>query len=105
MIWKIVLVKVFFTDLSEYKIRPVYIFKKYENEDYLFFPLSSNLSRNGIIIDNSHLESWILHKKSVIIIPKIWLIHQSLILENIWELKDLMIKNIHAEICKSLWCC
>ncbi|MBS9775198.1 growth inhibitor PemK [Candidatus Gracilibacteria bacterium] len=97
--------KVFFTDLSEYKIRPVYIFKKYENEDYLFFPLSSNLSRNGIIIDNSHLESGILHKKSVIIIPKIGLIHQSLILENIGELKDLMIKNIHAEICKSLGCC
>lgn len=37
MIWKIVLVKVYFTDLSDYKIRPVYIFKKYDDEDYMFY--------------------------------------------------------------------
>jgi len=57
--------------LSEYKIRPVYIFKKYDDEDYMFLPLSSNISRNGIIIDNSCLEEGNIDRKSVVIIPKI----------------------------------
>lgn len=104
MIWKIVLIKVYFTDLSEYKIRPVYIFKKYDLEDYMFLPLSSNLSRKWIIINEKDLKKWKLDRKSVIIIPKIWIIHKSLILKKLWELEDSCIQKIKKELCISLWC-
>jgi hypothetical protein len=38
------LVKVYFTDLSDFKIRPVLFYKKIGN-DYLFLPLTTNLKR------------------------------------------------------------
>lgn len=104
MIWKIVLVKVYFTDLSEYKIRPVYIFKNYDNEDYMFLPLSSNINRKWFIIDDSYLKNWSLKQKSVIIIPKIWIIHKSLILEEIWELNLKYVFEVSKSICNELWC-
>ncbi len=104
MIWSIVLVKVYFTDLSEYKIRPVYIFRKYDDEDYMFLPLSSNISRKGIIVDNSCLKNWDLNRSSVILIPKIGIVHKTLIQKKIWVINSDKIKEINAKLCKSLWC-
>ncbi len=104
MVWKIVLIKVYFTDLSEYKVRPVYIFKAYNKQDYMFLPLSSNLNKDWIIIDNSCLVSGKISKKSVVIIPKIWIIHTSLILEEIWELDLEYSVLIWKRICEELGC-
>ncbi len=104
MVWRIVLVKVYFTDLSEYKIRPVYIFKKYDEQDFMFLPLSSNLNRNGVIISNICLKKWTIDRESIVIIPKIWIIHKTLILKEIWILKTNKIKEISTEICSELWC-
>jgi len=104
MVWKIVLVKVYFTDLSEYKIRPVYIFKKYDTQDYMFLPLSSNIHRNWIIIDNSYLEKWNIDRKSVVVIPKIWIIHKTLILKEIWTIKSNKVLEIINKLCIELWC-
>lgn len=104
MVWSLVLIKVYFTDLSEYKIRPVYIFKKYDNEDFMFLPLSSNLSKNWVFIKENDLSDWELDKDSIIIIAKIWIIHKSLILKDIWKLKSEKIKEIHKKLCNDLWC-
>ncbi len=67
-----------------------------------FLPLTSNLSKSWVIIDNSSLEFWILNKESIVIIPKIWMIHKSLILENIWKLKNSFMEKIQNELCKNL---
>ncbi len=104
MIWKIVLVKVYFTDLSDYKIRPVFIFKKYDEQDYMFLPLSSNINRNWIVINNSSLISWKLDKESIIVIPKIWIIHKTLIIQEFWELKQEIIDKISNKLCVEFWC-
>ena len=104
MVWSIVLVKVYFTDLSEYKVRPVYVFKKYDDEDYMFLPLSSNINRNGILIDKSSLKSWSLDRDSIVIIPKIWIIHNTLIIKKIWILTSRKILEIQKQLCDDLWC-
>ena len=104
MVWSIVLVKVYFTDLSEYKIRPVYIFKKYDEQDYMFLPLSSNIDRNGILLDNKSMKNWNLDRKSVIVIPKIWIVHKTLILKEIWILNLTKVLEIQKKLCQDLWC-
>jgi len=104
MVWKIVLVKVYFTDLSEYKIRPVYIFKKYDDQDFMFLPLSSNINRNGLIIDSTCLDKWSIDRKSVVIIPKIWIVHKTLVLKEIWTLNKSKVIEIMNQLCTDLWC-
>jgi len=104
MVGNIVLVKVYFTDLSEYKIRPVYIFKKYDDEDYMFLPLSSNIKRSGILLDSNCLKNWNLDRESIVIIPKIWIVHKTLILKEIGSLNLVKISEIQIKLCEKLWC-
>jgi len=104
MEWKIVLIKVFFTDLSDYKIRPVLIFKKYENLDYMFLPLTSNLSKKWIKISNKNLINWNLDTESVILIPKFWIVSKDLIIKEIAQLDIEILFKIWQNICKEFWC-
>jgi hypothetical protein len=46
MVGRIYLAKIYFTDLSEYKIRPVLVLRVY-GEDCLCLPLTSNLRNSG----------------------------------------------------------
>ncbi len=101
--WVVSLVAVYFTDLSEYKIRPVLLFKKMQ-EDYLFLPLSSNLKKTGIIISSKDLKWWDLKQKSVIIIPKCWVIYKDSILKVIAELKEDVFQKVKLIMCKAIEC-
>ena len=104
MEWKIVLIKVFFTDLSEYKIRPVLILKKYEELDYMFLPLTSNLTKKWIKINNNDLLEWSIDYESVILIPKFWIVHKSLIIKELAKINVESLYKIWKLICKEFWC-
>jgi len=104
MEWKIVLIKVFFTDLSEYKIRPVLIFKKYENFDYMFLPLTTNLSKKWIKITNDNIIEWKIDKDSLVLIPKFWIVNKSLIIKEIAKVDIEILFKIWKIICDEFWC-
>ena len=102
MIWSIHIAKIFYTDIQEYKIRPVYLFKSYLDNDYLYLPLSTNLKRDWIIIWNNDLKSWNLKKDSVVVIPKIGLIHKSLLMKEIAHLDYKKEITINKKLCSKL---
>ena len=104
MEWKIVLIKVYFTDLSEYKIRPVLIFKKYEEFDYMFLPLTSNLNKKWIKINNENLSEWKIDLESIILIPKFWIIDKNLIIKELWRINVEYLYKIWKLICEEFWC-
>ncbi|MEA3289184.1 MAG: growth inhibitor PemK [Campylobacterota bacterium] len=78
MVKSIYFVKVPYSDFSEFKGRPILVFKELEN-DFLFLPLTSNLKREGILLINNDLESGSLKKESIVIVPKINAIDKNLI--------------------------
>ena len=101
---KIVLIKVFFTDLSEFKIRPVLILKKYEKFDYMFLPITSNLNKKWIRINKEDLSEWNLEKESVILIPKFGIINKNLILKELAKVNLETFLKIWKKICEEFGC-
>ncbi|MHB1687479.1 MAG: type II toxin-antitoxin system PemK/MazF family toxin [Ignavibacteriaceae bacterium] len=104
MVRKIFLAKIFFTDLSGYKIRPILIIKEYKDEDFLYLPLTTNLSLSGITISSQDLESGNLNKPSVVIVPKISIMHKNFLIKEIGTVKQNTLINILKEICFSFGC-
>jgi mRNA interferase MazF len=104
MVGRIFIARIYFTDNTGFKIRPVLLIKKYLNEDYLFLPITSNLNLQGIEIKNSDLESGNLIKSSVVIISKIGIILKTLLQKEIAKLKDYFLNFVMAAVCKDLDC-
>lgn len=104
MVGKIFLAKIFFTDITDHKIRPVLIIYKYKDEDYLFLPLTTNLKITGISIKSSDLQSGQLKKPSIIIVPKISIIHKSLLMREIGMVKIDILKQVMGKVCSDLGC-
>jgi len=88
MVRKIFLAKIFFTDLSNYKIRPILIVKEYKDEDFLYVPLTSNLNINGIELKPEKLEAGQMYKPTIIAVPKIGILHKSLFVKEIGLIKQ-----------------
>lgn len=100
----IVLVNIFFTDLSDYKVRPVLLIKQYKKDNFLYLPLSSNLNLHGVIVRENDLEDGDLIKESIVVIPKIGILHKDLILKKIAVLAHSPFKNVMKDVCQSLNC-
>jgi len=91
MVKNIYFIEIPYSNFQKTKGRPILIFKELEN-DFLFLPLTSNLSRNGIILKNRDLSKGNLKKDSVVIVPKISAIDKNLI-KNPDILQQLKMKN------------
>ena len=67
MVGEIYLAKIYFTDLSDYKIRPVLVIKTL-GDDCMCLQLTSQLHHPGIVISNDDLVDGVLKKdrKSVV---------------------------------------
>jgi len=61
MVKSIYLAKIYFTDLKDYKIRPILVIKEIEN-DCICLPLTTNLAQKGIVLTNNDLTEGILRK-------------------------------------------
>ena len=104
MVGNLFIAKIYFTDISSYKERPVLIIKELKDQDYLFLPLTTNLNQDGICIQPGDLDSGKLKKISMVIISKISIIHRSLIIRHLGSLKPDALKSIKLGLCKSFDC-
>jgi len=106
MVRDIYFIEMPYSNFRQFKGRPVLIFKVIDNNDVLILPLTTNLQRNGIIINNNDIEKGSLKKESVVIVPKITAINISLIVEThyIATLKADSFKKIHKSICCEIDC-
>ena len=77
-----------------------------EKEDALILPLTTNLNRKGIIINNEDIASGSLKKESVVIIPKITAIDASLLSRHhlLATLKTESFNKVTQVLCTELEC-
>lgn len=98
------LAKVYFTNASDYKLRPVLLCQKIAHDDYLYLPLTTNLSIEGVYVDSNDLASGNLAKPSVVVVPKISVIHASLLDRVIGLLNADKFEKIKRLLCRKIDC-
>ncbi len=103
MVGDIYLAKIYFTDLSEYKIRPVLVIKEL-NEDCICLQLTSQLNNAKIILKNSDLSKGKLQKNSLVIVPKNFTLHKSILFKYIASVKENVILQIFKSFCNEIGC-
>ena len=103
MVKSIYLAKIYFTDLKDYKIRPILVIKEIEN-DCICLPLTTNLAQKGIVLTNNDLTEGILRKDLVVIVPKNFTLHKSIFLKYIGKIKEKKFKEIIEIFCKKIDC-
>jgi hypothetical protein len=104
MVAKIFLAKIHFTDMTDAKKRPILLIHKYRDEDFLFLPLTTNLKLPGVLISSSDLSSGLLKTASIVIVPKISIIHKSLLIKELGELRQDTFARIMKTVCEGLAC-
>jgi mRNA interferase MazF len=103
MVGRVYLAKIYFTDLSEFKIRPVLVLRVY-GEDCLCLPLTSNLNHEGFLLGSSDLADGFLKKESKVIFPKSFTLHRSILVKYIAAINQDVLSKIHVEFCKKMDC-
>jgi len=95
-----------YSDFKTAKGRPVLVFKTIDKNDLLVLPLTTNLQREGIKVNNEDIRDGSLKKESVIIVPKLTAIDSSLILGSkfIASLKEKSFDRVKSELCLKLEC-
>jgi len=104
MVRKIFLAKIFFTDLSNYKFRPVLIIKEYKDEDFLYLPLTTNLNVKGLNINNDNMEKGALKQNSVVIVPKIGILNRKFLVKEIGIVTEEIFGRVMKEFCTEFRC-
>jgi len=95
-----------YSNFRQFKGRPVLVFKEIDKNDLLILPLTTNPKRDGIIITNEDIRFGSLKKESIVIVPKITAIDQSLISDKnfIASLKIEAFQKIEKEMCRKFDC-
>lgn len=106
MVGGIYFIEMPYSDFTQFKGRPVLVFRAIDKSDLLILPLTTNLKRDGIVITNNDIETGSLKKEFVVIVPKITVIDSSLISDKniIATLKNVTFKKILEDICKKFEC-
>ena len=103
MVGEIYLAKIYFTDLSAYKIRPVLILRDIEN-DVICLQLTSQFRNGRILIDQKDLIDGKLKKSSLVVVPKNFTIHKSILHKYLGKISDRKLDEINSIFCKSIGC-
>jgi len=103
MVGSVYLAKIYFTDLSEYKIRPVLVIKEL-GDDCICLQLTSQYNNNKIIITNDDLSDGKLKKDSLVVVPKNFTLHNSILFKYIANIKEEKLKIIFRLFCKEIGC-
>lgn len=95
-----------YSDFKTAKSRPVLVFKVIDKNDLLILPLTTNLDREGILINDEDIRDGSLKKESVVIVPKLTAIDGSLISGSrfIASLKENSFDKVKKELCIKLNC-
>jgi len=102
MVGKIYLAKIYFTDLSEYKIRPILVIKEL-GEDCICLQLTSQVNNNEILISNSDLIQGSLKKESLVV-PKNFTLHKSILFKYIASIENKKLNQIFTLFCREIGC-
>ena len=103
MVGKIYLAKIYFTDLSEYKIRPVIVIKEY-GEDCICLPLTSNLEHHGILLAQEDMSDGSLKKESMVVFPKNFTLHKSILFKHIATVTSKKYTTVFTAFCEQMGC-
>lgn len=103
MVGKIYLAKIYFTDLSEYKIRPVLVIKEL-GDDCVCLQLTTQYHENKIVILNTDLIDGKLKKESLVVVPKNFTLHKSILFKYLGTLSGLKQKEIFKIFCETIGC-
>ena len=106
MVGSIYYISMPYSDFKTAKGRPVLVFKRIDKNDLLVLPLTTNLKREGILINNADICDGSLKKESVIIVPKLTAVDASLILGSrfIASLHDKSFEKVQKALCLKLGC-
>ncbi|MCK5538313.1 MAG: type II toxin-antitoxin system PemK/MazF family toxin [Bacteroidales bacterium] len=106
MVGSIYFISMPYSDFKTAKGRPVLVFKTIDKNDLLVLPLTTNLEREGILINNEDISDGSLKKESVIIVPKLTAVDVSLILGSrfIASLHEKRFEKVKKELCLKLGC-
>ena len=103
MVGEIYLAKIYFTDLSKYKIRPILILKELD-QDCICLQVSSQIKPNRLLITNSNLIDGKLKKESVVIVPKNFTLHKSVFGKYIGKIEKNILDKVFLKFCKEIGC-
>ena len=103
MVGNLYLAKIYFTDLSAYKIRPVLIIKKM-GDDFVCLQISSQIKPNRILITSDDLIDGHLKKESVVVLPKNFTLHKSVLTKYLGEIENSLLTKIFERFCNALGC-
>jgi mRNA interferase MazF len=94
MVGNIYLAKIYFTDLSSFKIRPVLVVKELDKEDVVCLQLSTKIDINRVRINNEDLIDGRLLKESVVIVPKNFTLNKKIFVRYIGKISEEKLKEI-----------
>jgi len=103
MVGDIYLAKIYFTDLSKYKIRPILIIKELD-EDCICLQLTSQIKNSTIILTNDDLSNGTLQKDSLVVVPKNFTLHKSILFKYIASVKQEILLKIFENFCNEIGC-
>ena len=94
MVGEIHLAKIYFTDASDAKIRPVLLLRANSFSDVIYLPLTTNMLIKGVSIDNDQLTDGYLPKTSIVVYEKPGVIAATLLIKKIRTLNMVVYRNI-----------
>lgn len=103
MVGNIYLAKIYFTDLSKYKIRPVLVIKEM-NEDCICLQLTSQMKDKRILITNNELSEGHLIKDSMVVVPKNFTLHKTILIKKIGKVNKALLNTIFRQFCDEIGC-
>ena len=103
MVGKNYLAKIYFTDLSEYKIRPALVIKEL-GEDCICLQLTSQYHDKRVVISNQDIIEGSLKKDSLVVVPKNFTLHKSILFKYLATLHEAKQKSIFEVFCQKIGC-
>ena len=103
MVGNIYLAKIYFTDLSEYKIRPILVIKELK-EDCICLQLTSQIDNQQLLVTVKDLTSGSLKKDSLVVIPKNFTLHKSILFKYLATINKNLLSKVYKLFCKEIGC-
>ena len=103
MVGEIHLAKIYFTDLSEYKIRPVLVIKQLD-DDCICLQMTTQFKNKKLTVSNDDLQDGLLKKDSLVVVPKNFTLHKSILFKYLARLNDIKQKEMFEAFCKEIGC-
>ena len=103
MVGNIYLAKIYFTDLSAYKIRPILVLKQL-GDDCICLQLTTQYKNQEITISNNDLKEGTLNKESMVVVPKNFTLHKTILFKYLGTLNSKKLNDIFEIFCREIGC-